>query len=76
MNQLTADLIREECAKICDEEKLCPEDEQYDNNSSVNVGEGTYYNTATTRCAAAIRATITDPEAVKQAIDKERNNVS
>ena len=46
-------LVRD-CAKVCADEMLCPEDEKYDNEVSVSVGEGTYANTMMERCRKAI----------------------
>jgi hypothetical protein len=46
---------REACAKVADGERLCPEDEQYDNTRSVKIGEGTYFNQACQSIATTIR---------------------
>lgn len=42
---LFAEIVRD-CAKVCTDLMLSPEDEDYDNKTSVKVGEGTYYNNA------------------------------
>ena len=51
---------RERCAKVAELHLLCEEDERYDNEVSKQVGEGTYYNQACCRVAAAIRQEPTD----------------